>query len=218
MLIICVLPARSQDTWQAGLLPALHLSKGLNRDWRISLKAEARILSFRGLYGGSAFQKTELVLSDYALSVSRKIGLNNSLSGGYMIRLRDGVLYHRFSQQFTLIGQLSVARLAHRFLADETFSTEEPPEFRARYRLTGEIPLQGASLDPGEWYVKPGAEMIAGWSGGEFEPEVRGLPMVGYEITDNNKLEAGVDYRLSSFTGGSSRSSYWFSLNWYIRF
>lgn len=182
------------------------------------MKVEARLRIWNGVSGESIIRKTELLLSDYALSVSRKTGLNNSVSGGYMLRLRDGVLYHRLSQQFTLIGQLSVARLAHRFLADETFSTGKPPEFRVRYRLTGEIPLQGASLDPGEWYVKPGAELIAVLSGGEFEPEVRALPLVGYEITDNNKLEAGVDYRVSSFTGGNSRSSYWFSLNWYLRF
>ena len=208
VLFLCVMPSQSQDAWQAGVLPALHVSRGLNSDWRISLKAEARTRFYNGIYGGAATRRSEIVLSDYALSVSRKTGLNNSVSGGYMLRLRDGGLSHRLSQQFTLVGQLSVVRLAHRFLADETFSSGEPPEFRARYRLTGEIPLQGTSLDPGEWYVKPGAEAIAGWSGGEFEPEIRALPLFGYEITDNNKIEAGIDYRLSSFTEASSRSSY----------
>lgn len=41
------------------------------------------------------------LLTDYSAMVSRKIGLNNTLAGGYLVRVEDDAVEHRLIQQFT---------------------------------------------------------------------------------------------------------------------
>lgn len=107
--------------------------------------------------------------------------------------------------------------MAHRFSSDQTFNSENPRELRLRYRITAEIPLNGQSVDPGEFYLKLNNEYLNSWQDGEYDLEIRLVPLAGFEFTDNNKLEFGLDYRLSSFLDGSSRNSFWFNIGWYLK-
>jgi hypothetical protein len=147
---------------------------------------------------------------------AKKVGLNSRIAGGYLIRFEDGEFFHRFIQQYTIVQKMSGFRLAHRILSDQTFSKIEKTEIRFRYRITSEIPLNGESVDPGEFYLKLNNEYINSFQALEYDLEIRIIPLLGYDITDNFKIESGLDYRVNSFINNSTRQSYWMTFNFFI--
>lgn len=217
LLVVIIGKAAAQDAYLVGMLPSLNWSKGLDNDWSLNLKVESRLRFLQGEFGGNASSNLDFQVADFALTASRKTGLNNALAGGYLIRLHGEESFHRFIQQFTVVKRYETFRMAYRFSSDQTFSSNNPWELRLRYRITAEIPLNGQSVDPGEFYLKLNNEYLNSWQEGEHDLEIRLVPLAGYEFTDNNKLEFGLDYRLSSFIDGNSRNSFWFNIGWYLK-
>lgn len=217
LLVFLIGKTIAQDTYLLGTLPSFNLNKGINSDWSLNFKAESRVRFLQGEFGGSGVSDLDFQLADLALTASRKTGLNNSLAGGYLIRLRGEQTFHRFIQQFTVVRRYESFRMAHRFSSDQTFNSEVPWELRLRYRITAEIPLNGQSVDPGEFYLKLNNEYLNSWQEGEPDLEIRLVPLGGYEFTDNNKLEFGLDYRLSSFIDGNARNTFWLNIGWYFK-
>jgi hypothetical protein len=215
-MLAWVMPLFAQNTWQAGVLPTLNLSTSISGDWKLNFKAESRQVFFYGSAGENTVYDYRYILTDLSAVTSKKVGLNNSLAGGYQVRSRDNTFYHRLIQQFTLVNQYGFFRIGHRFSSDQTFSSKESAEIRFRYRIATDIPLNGQSVDPGEMYFKFSNEYLYSLQDKESDLEVRIIPLLGYEFTDNNKLEWGLDYRVSSFLDGNRRSAFWLSLNWLI--
>jgi hypothetical protein len=156
------------------------------------------------------------ILTDISLIIARKVGLNSRIAGGYLMRFEEGAFTYRFIQQYVIVQKLSGFRLAHRFLSDQTFMANEEPEFRLRYRITSEIPLNGESVDPGEYYLKINNEYINSVQALTYDLEIRLVPVIGYDITPRLKIETGLDYRVNSFLTNTTRHSYWISLNFFV--
>lgn len=206
----------AQSTYQFGALPSINLNKKLKNDWSLNFKMELRQLIQQGDFKGNVDRDFEYVLSDYSIIAAKKVGLNSRVAGGYLIRFRDKEVIHRIIQQYTIVQKMTSFRLAHRFAADQSFLLNESPEFRFRYRLTSEIPLNGQSVDPKEFYIKISNEFLNIFQNSEYNLEIRIVPLLGYDITVNNKIEIGLDYRVNSFLNNNARNSFWISLNWFI--
>jgi hypothetical protein len=206
----------AQSTFQLGALPSMNFNKKMKNDWSLNSKIESRLLFQRGEINGDVDKNFNYVLTDFSLIVAKKIGLNSRISGGYLIRFEESDLYHRFIQQYVIVQKLSGFRLAHRFLSDQTFSASEEPEFRLRYRITSELPMNGESVDPGEFYLKINNEYINSLQSRTYDLEIRLVPLLGYDITDRFKIETGVDYRVNSFLTNNTRHSYWMTLNFFV--
>ncbi|NUQ23412.1 MAG: DUF2490 domain-containing protein [Saprospiraceae bacterium] len=207
----------AQSGYRIGLLPAVNINKPIGRGWAVNFKYELRQFVAEGDYSASPESAFEYDLSDFIFIASKKVGLNNTIAGGYLFRLRGATVTHRTIQQFTIVRKLNAFRLAHRISTDQTFEPDNPVEYRLRYRLTTELPLNGESVDPGEWYVKISNEYLNSLQENSYDLEVRLIPLLGYEFNDNNKLEFGPDYRISSFLENSPRSVYWLSVNWFVK-
>ena len=121
-------------------------------------------------------------------------------------------------QQFVVIQKFTNFRLAHRFLSDQTFSVLESPDFRLRYRVSFELPLNGQSVDPKEFYFRVNHEYVNGWQGGDYDLEVRLIPTIGYDFTDSFRLEAGLDYRVDGFIRSETEHTFWSSIGIFIEF
>lgn len=207
----------AQNDYRVGLLPAINVNKPVGRGWAVNFKYELRQFALQGDYSTSPESTFKYDLSDFIFIASKKVGLNNSLSSGYLFRLRGTTVVHRTIQQFTIVNSYNAFRLAHRISTDQTFEPREPVEFRLRYRLTAELPLNGESVDPGEWYVKISNEYLNSLQDESYDLEIRLIPLLGFEFSDNNKFEFGPDYRISSFLESSPRSVYWLSVNWFVK-
>jgi hypothetical protein len=212
----CGQTVSAQSTFQLGGLPSLNVNKKLKNDWSVNSKIESRLLFQRGDLQGEVDKNFKYVLTDISLFGAKKIGLGSRIALGYLIRFEEKEVYHRFVQQFVLVQKLSGSRLAHRLLCDQTFSASEAPEFRLRYRLTSELPLNGESVDPGEFYMKINNEYVNSIQAMKYDLEIRLVPLLGYDISKRLKIETGLDYRVNGFLKGSTRHSYWMNLNFFV--
>lgn len=208
--------ALAQSTYQLGALPSLNINKKLQNDWSVNTKLESRQLFQKGEINGISDKEYSYILTDLSLIAAKKIGLNSRIAAGYLVRLKNGVFFHRFIQQYVLIQRMTGFRLAHRIMFDQTFSEAEDPEFRFRYRITSEIPLDGETINPGEFYLKLNNEYVHSLQASEYDLEVRLVPLIGYDISKKFKIETGLDYRVSSFINDKTKHSYWVTINLFM--
>lgn len=208
--------ASAQSTYQIGLLPSINLNYKLENDWSLNSKIESRHLFQSGKFNGNSERVYNYILTDISMIAAKKVGLNSRIAGGYLIRLREEKVFHRFIQQYTVVQRLTAFRLVHRFSSDQTFSQEEKPEFRLRYRIASEVALNGESVDPNEFYFKLNNEYLNSWQDVDYDLEIRLVPLLGYNLSNNDKIEMGFDYRVNSFLDNTTRHSLWMNMNWFI--
>jgi hypothetical protein len=216
VLLQSIESATAQGSYQFGMLPAVNLNSKLKKDWTLNTRVESRQLFQSGQLGAGAEGKYEYVLTDLSMVAAKKIGLNSRLAGGYLMRLEEGEVTHRFIQQYIIVQKLSGFRLAHRLVSDQTFSRSEKVEVRLRYRITAEIPLNGRTLDAREFYLKINNEYVNSFQTKEYDKEIRLVPLLGYDATEHLKIEGGLDYRVDSFFRNAARHSFWVTMNVFI--
>lgn len=214
---VCTL---AQSTYQIGILPSFTFTKKINPKWKMSLNTQTRFSAYKGNFSDSdTFQDDfQYVLTDISILANRKVGLNTSLSVGYLSRFRNNEQHNRLFQQFIISKKYNVIGLAHRFSTDQTFRPNQKAEFRLRYRLAFDKPLKGNKLNPKEFYFKVNNEYLVSLQGKEWNNEIRLIPFLGYAFTDKNKVEIGIDYRISSLGEEFLRNNFWWSLNYYCSF
>jgi len=154
--------------------------------------------------------------TDFQGFVGTSINPFTSVAVGYQYRWDgEGQNSHRSIQQIGYIQPRTGFRLGHRLRADQTFSPTESPEFRLRYRIAFDIPLEGQKVDPGEYYFIASDEPIFGIQGGTLKIENRLVGSLGYYFGPKQKLEAGIDYRTDDFLDGGLRQRIWLKVGWY---
>lgn len=215
LLLLCC-GVHAQSTYQFGCLPAINLNKKLKNEWYLNAKTESRQLFQQGKIKGTSEKEYQYLLTDFSLIGAKNVGLNSRIAAGYLFRIEKVEFFHRFIQQFTIVQKMSGFRLAHRISSDQTFSKAEKPEIRFRYRITSEIPLNGTSVDQGEFYLKLNNEYVNSLQANTYNLEIRFIPLLGYDLTERFKIESGMDYRLTSFLNNGTRHSYWMTLNLFI--
>lgn len=203
--IIC-----AQNSYQFGLLPVLNMNKKLNDVFKLNLKTEARESIYKA--GKYNFQHD---LIDISAIISKKVGLNQSVAGGYLFRVKNKEIVHGLIQQYVTTHKYFIIRMAHRFSSDQTFAKENTT-IRLRYRISSQIPLQGQSVNSKEFYLKTNNEYLNTWKSGGYDLEIRLSIILGYEFNDNNKLEFGIENRADSFIGNTLRNRSWFNIGWYV--
>ncbi|WP_245617610.1 DUF2490 domain-containing protein [Siansivirga zeaxanthinifaciens] len=131
------------------------------------------------------------------------LNFNHDLSLGIYYRNRDlfntGSDEVRITQQFNYKKQKLGIRYGHRFRAEQRiFNTKTV--FRQRYRFAVDFPLSGEKLDVGEPYFLSSLEALLSLSKPD-KPEIdqRSTAQIGYQLTENLKLQIGLEYRLEAF-------------------
>jgi len=216
LFLLASVSLRAQGLFQFGLLPSLNLNQKLNKGWRLNYRVESRLSGAEGKFSEPLVSDARHELTDLSVIGSRKVGLNNTLAAGYLLRLEQSGVTQRTIQQYTLVSGYNAFRLAQRFSTDQTFSKGEAAEFRLRYRLSFDIPLNGQEVDDREFYLKINNEYLNSLQGGTYGLEVRVVPSLGFAFNDNSKIELGIDYRLSEFLKGPAESVFWLPLTWFI--
>ncbi|MCH2236005.1 MAG: DUF2490 domain-containing protein [Crocinitomicaceae bacterium] len=207
--------SQAQNSYGFGVLPAINFNKGFNKGWTINFKTESRQLYSSGNFG-EGISEYDYVLTDFTTIGAKKVGLNSRLALGYLFRLEGGNIVNRFIQQYNITQRFSRFRLSHRFVTDQTISPAEDLEFRLRYRLASEIPLNGESADQGEFYLKCSNEYLQSLQSNTYDLEIRFVPLLGYIFSPKHKPEFGLDYRVKGFVNQNANHSFWTNINWFI--
>lgn len=216
LTIIITHQLSAQNTFQSGLLPEIGITKSLGKQLNTTFKMESR----QGVYDSDQPTDEQLVYSFDRTDLQGFLGyrLNPllTLDLGYQYRFnRQAVNSHRTIQQVAVVQRLPGVKLAHRARTDQTFSPDEAFEFRTRYRLAMQWSLQGASLDPGEYYLTLSDETLLSSQGGESGLENRVVGALGRSLTINSKLEAGLDYRMDRLIEAGFRQRLWLKVGWF---
>ncbi|HTE24206.1 DUF2490 domain-containing protein [Flavitalea sp.] len=206
----------SQENYLAGTLTQVNINFSIPRDFKLNTKLESRQIFSEKETSKEASKKFRYERTDLHLVLTRKISADNSIGGGYLIRLEDGQFIHRFIQQFNSVRKFEILTLAHRVVLDETLRTDEPTEIRLRYRLGLEKALNGRTIDPKEFYAKFNNEYLGIWSSANTDLEIRASGAMGYNARDNSKIELGLEYRVNEFYTAAKAQQFWVTVAWYL--
>ncbi|MDP3436325.1 MAG: DUF2490 domain-containing protein [Bacteroidales bacterium] len=203
--VICA----AQTGKQYGVMPSINLLKQFPKNWSTNFKLESR----QSLY--NQMLKYDYLLTELSLVITKRIAPNITIGAGYLIRAEDDEFKNRAIQQISFGKKYPGFRMAHRFMTDQTFGKSSDTEFRLRYRISSEIPLEGESIDVKEYYLKINNEYLNSWQKSDYDLEIRLGALIGYSISSINDLEIGIDYRLDSFISGNRRERIWLSINFF---
>jgi hypothetical protein len=208
-----------QQTYTGGLLPTINLNARLKKGWGLNFKIENRHILTEGLFDESEVPRFyEFERQDFVLLGSKNLAAGTKIAGGYMLRFTDGRDVHRLIQQLSITRRGYKLKFAHRLSSDQTWLADNSFELRLRYRFGFELPIQGTTLDPGEFYFKTHLEYLARFREG-FRNELRALPALGLLTLNKNSFEIGIDYRsASSEERNFVIHGFWLYLGWYVRF
>lgn len=216
-LLVYWTQVHGQSSYKLGFLPSVNMSFPVASGWKVNTKIELREVGIRGDAHVSETQ-LEFELLDLSAIVNKKFGSRNSIGVGYLVRIYKDETVHRSIQQFAFGSGHGVISIAHRVSADQTFRPSEHPEYRLRYRIGAEIPLNGESVDPREFYLKCTNEYLGILQSSDTDLEIRALGVVGFNINKNSKVEAGPEYRVSGFLNQKARHVVWLSLGSFLSF
>lgn len=202
---------------QVGLIPQINTNFKLGNSWKVNTKLEGRQLFLQNPYPENV-SESEFERLDTELVITKSLDPLHALGGGYLIRRSDKSFKHRFIQQYSITQKLTSARMSHRFRTDQTLEEGEATQFRLRYRLSLEKPLNGLAVDPGEFYLKFTNEYIGILKEKKGNLEIRGLASVGYDLSDKNQIETGIDYRMEDIVSSAINHKLFLNIGWYHSF
>lgn len=201
----------AQQHFLGGIIPKVAVSIPVSKNLRYISTVESRgkFLDDSGI-GSSEFEQQ---FTDLTQVLSYKAGPVSQLNVAYTIRLFAEKLAHRSSFQYVWRQDLYKIRLSHRLIADQTFRKDQPITWRERYRLAMELPLIGDEINNKEPYFKLSNEYVVIHQKTRTNLELRLMPTIGYDLSQKQKIEAGIDYRIGN---PWSRQQFWLSLAWYL--
>jgi len=202
-----------------GITPQINVDFKIGTAWKVNAKVENRFVLYQNpdeaTGSGTGYDNTGV-----EIVVTRNKGVLKNLGAGYLVRrsAKDGSFLHRAMQQYSLGQELGGLQLAHRFRSDQTFETNEPIQYRLRYRISIEKPLNGLRVDPEEFYLKVNNEYVGILQGGRGNLEIKLLTALGYNQSENNQIEMGLDYRAKNLIGSGMENQLWLKMGWYHSF
>lgn len=214
--IFLTLGVYAQGSYEIGAIPEFNFGGKFSKVWGMDVEFAPRFEAISGDFKGNSETDIYFGLLDVTTVVNRTVGVDSKIGLGYLARFQENRVVHRFIQQYSFTNPYYGFRLGHRFRIDETFRPNADFEFRARYRLSSDISLNGEFIDPGEVYVKLGNEYVGSFQGDETDLEIRLVPSLGYYVNDDNKVELGIDYRISSFLNDAVAHRFWLSVGYYL--
>jgi hypothetical protein len=197
-----------------GILPAVNLTIPAGGNLKLNAKSETRFLLPSE---DVSSQDAGWQLVDVSLAGVRNISTNTSVAIGGLFRHTPSGNIYRAMQQIAFKSGLDKWKYSHRIRADQTFSEQRDPQFRLRYRFTLLFSLEGLEIDPHEFYFRWNTEYLFKIRENEITHESRWIPLLGYAINDDNKVEGGMDYRWDAMLV-DNENNFWLSLNWYYAF
>lgn len=209
--------AYAQEQMRIGLLPSVNVNRSPGTGWELNLAYESRHFTFQQTGDQPGDIEYKYSLSDFSVLAGAKAGFDSKVAGGILLRLEPGATSYRTIQHFIISSRAGPVRFAHRISSDQTFSSSELPDYRFRYRITAEVPLQGEKVDVREFYFKISNEFLNSIHGNDYGLEIRLVPVIGYVPGVNHRFEAGPGSRLNNFIDDGGRFTTWLALKWYIK-
>lgn len=199
--------------------PGISLTKKIDSRWsyNITLMGRQRFTNYGEGEKNFKTDRWEMKgFGTYTLLGGRKLSL------GYMYRTYDPFepesgWEHRITQQFAFITNFGGYRLGNKFRIEQRIRSSDYLT-RLRYAISNDFPLQGENLDPKEFYLIAGNELVYAFNQFKDELENRFSLGIGRLIKKGQKLQFSVVSRNSDLISSNRdhiiqfESVYYFSL------
>ncbi|WP_113924442.1 DUF2490 domain-containing protein [Cognataquiflexum aquatile] len=215
-LIITNATAQENQTFFTGIFPEVSLTKKISDVNKLNFKIENQ----RVLFDNRDKENPQFThyRTDLMMFFDHSVRPGVSMALGIFHRFQENENSNRIIQQFAVLQRMRNLRINHRIRTDQTFTRNDDLELRMRYRISGEIPLQGKIVDPKEFYLVISEELIFSYKGGDFEIENRVALALGKLYNSREKLEWGVDYRTDGFIQDGFRTRLWGKISYFYNF
>lgn len=213
-----IVSAQQNKIFFTGIFPEISLTKRISPQYKLNFKVENQEILFDNRDSEIDNPQFTHYRTDLMMFLNRDIRPGVSIAGGLFHRIQDNENANRIIQQLAVLQRMRNLRINHRFRTDQTFTKNDDFEFRFRYRFTLEIPLEGAEIDPKEFYMVISNEPIFSFKGDEFEIENRAVVALGKLYNQKEKLEWGIDYRTDGFIQEGFRTRLWAKISYYYNF
>ncbi|GMQ29808.1 DUF2490 domain-containing protein [Algoriphagus confluentis] len=210
--------SQSRQTFFTGVFPEVSITRKLTETQKLNFKIENQHVIFDNRDREEENPQFSHYRTDIMGFFDHSLRPGVSVALGLFHRFQEGEDGNRIIQQLAVLQKGRSFRVNHRFRADQTFTRNQALELRFRYRLSVELPLEGAEVDPGEFYLLSSAESIFSHKGGEFEIENRLAASLGKFFSRKEKLEWGVDYRTDGYLQDGFRTRLWAKISYYYNF
>jgi len=199
--------------------PGISLTKRINSRWsyNLSLSGRQRFTNYGNGEKNVQADRWEIKsFGTYTFFGGKKLSL------GYMYRTVDPFKQksgweHRITQQFAFITQFGGYRLGNKFRIEQRIRSNDYLT-RFRYAISNDFPLQGESLDPKEFYLIGGNELVYAFNSLGDDLENRFSLGIGRLIQGGQKIQFSVASRYSDLISKNRdhiiqfESVYYFSL------
>lgn len=214
--IVANATAQENQTFFTGIFPEISLTKKISDVNKLNFKIENQ----RVLFDNRDKENPQFThyRTDLMMFFDHSIRPGVSMALGIFHRFQENENSNRIIQQFAVLQRMRNLRINHRIRTDQTFTRNDDLELRMRYRISGEIPLQGKIVDPKEFYLVISEELIFSYKGGDFEIENRVALALGKLYNSREKLEWGVDYRTDGFIQDGFRTRLWGKISYFYNF
>lgn len=194
--------ALGQDLSFGGFLPAWNQTGKINKKFNYNFFISTTIDAFKTNYNNIEYPAKDLQLyiqpsiiytlnKDWNFAVSYTYQRNNPIT-------QDFSNEHRLWQQAIFAHSISTGRMTHRVRMEERFienkiTNSYPLSTRARYQIGFNIPFQGKTLDPKEFYFNTYNEFyfsLTGIKNATYSENWTYLG-TGYNLGKMGKLELG---------------------------
>ncbi len=206
-LLFQMLDCSAQDSFKTGIMPTINLNTKFINEYTLYLKLESRNHFEKGL---------EHNLTEISFLIGRKVGQKNRVAVGYSYLYQEEIDAYRFIQKFSVRKRYEKFGMVYQISTDQTM-IDKKIALRVRGKITTEIPFDGVSIDSCDYYFKAYNEYVFKFFEGKHQLEFRWSPMVGYKVSEANKIEIGVDHRINTLFEEDRKHKLWVKLNWYIK-
>lgn len=200
-----------------GLFPELQIGLSAAENLKITGKIESQLGLVDKVESSQADWGYYHNQTDFQGFISKSLNPFVAITIGYQYRLEPGSKNsHRAIQQISFLQRKGTYQVGHRLRTDQNFSPNDPVAYRLRYQISIEIPIEGQSLDPGEFYLVVSDEPIYSLQSGVSGLENRLVAALGHLSKRKQKFQAGIDYRTDRFFDAAFRQRTWFKFGWYL--
>ncbi|WP_375580481.1 DUF2490 domain-containing protein [Marivirga tractuosa] len=210
---------QSQNSPSIRWEPGISLTKKIDSRWsyNVSIMGRQRFTNYGEGEKNFKTDRWEIkAFGTYTLLGGKKLSL------GYMYRTYDPFesesgWEHRITQQFAFITNFGGYRLGNKFRIEQRIRSSDYLT-RLRYAISNDFPLQGENLDPKEFYLIAGNELVYAFNQLGDELENRFSLGIGRLIKKGQKLQFSVVSRNSDLISANRdhiiqfESVYYFSL------
>lgn len=207
----------AQNAFEGGFLFDLNKDLKINEKHSLKGKLQSRTQQVENdlhIDKNGSVQENRM---DLQLAFQRKLKANSSIAFGGLYRVSNQQDLVRFIQQLGWVKEAYRFKWAQRVRLDESIRNKNDIEYRLRYRLGFQLPLEGFRLDNGEKYLATTLELLGKYRNENGHLEGRAGVAYGYAFKSKNKGEFGLDYRLNSINEKIKEHQVWLSVAYFFQ-